>query len=179
MTSDDKLISSKIKNNQPDGSHQGEHTASQNQMNQVEGSQQADHTKNGPGEQVRRRDAIRTAGKIASSAPSNLLTNSPQPGYLRTLESLTWQRHGWTVDELVAAKRGRTVSVVLPALNEEATVAAVVTAVRAAEPLVVPLADHPAVLHQHATDHRVGLDPASAVHREPDRAADEGFVGHV
>ena len=35
----------------------------------------------------------------------------------------TWQRPAWTVDELRAAKRGRTVSVVLPALNEQHTVA--------------------------------------------------------
>lgn len=48
----------------------------------------------------------------------------------------TWQPAGWTADELVAAKRGRTVSVVLPALNEEDTVAGVVAAVRAAGPVV-------------------------------------------
>src|SRR5262245_23649315 len=29
----------------------------------------------------------------------------------------TWDTPDWTVDELIAAKRGRTVSVVLPALN--------------------------------------------------------------
>lgn len=48
----------------------------------------------------------------------------------------TWQRAGWTAEELIAAKRGRTVSVVLPALNEEDTVSAVVTAVLAAGALV-------------------------------------------
>jgi glucosyl-3-phosphoglycerate synthase len=48
----------------------------------------------------------------------------------------TWQPAHWTASELLAAKRGRTVSVVLPALNEEDTVAAVVAAVKAAGPLV-------------------------------------------
>jgi glucosyl-3-phosphoglycerate synthase len=50
--------------------------------------------------------------------------------------SHTWQPIPWTAPELIAAKRGRTVSVVLPALNEEATVAGVVAAVRAAGTLV-------------------------------------------
>jgi glucosyl-3-phosphoglycerate synthase len=48
----------------------------------------------------------------------------------------TWQPAGWTAEELIAAKRGRTVSVVLPALDEEDTVAGVVAAVRAAGPVV-------------------------------------------
>ena len=36
----------------------------------------------------------------------------------------------WTAEELVAAKRGTTVSVVIPARNEETTVGAIVTAIR-------------------------------------------------
>ncbi len=44
----------------------------------------------------------------------------------------TWQPQPWTAEELVAAKRGRTVGVVLPALNEERTVGHVVETVRAA-----------------------------------------------
>lgn len=48
----------------------------------------------------------------------------------------TWQQAWWSAEELIAAKAGRTVSVVLPALDEEATVAAVVAAVRAAGALV-------------------------------------------
>jgi glucosyl-3-phosphoglycerate synthase len=43
----------------------------------------------------------------------------------------TWQRASWPVEELVAAKAGRSVSVVLPALNEESTVGHVVEAVSA------------------------------------------------
>src|SRR5690606_40031513 len=51
----------------------------------------------------------------------------------------TWQEPSWTVEELVAAKRGRRVSVVLPALDEEATVGAIVAA-------IVPLTRGPAPL---------------------------------
>lgn len=44
--------------------------------------------------------------------------------------SRTWQDPQWTDDELVRAKRSRTVSVVLPALDEQETVGAVVASVR-------------------------------------------------
>ena len=42
----------------------------------------------------------------------------------------TWDRPSWSIDELVEAKNGRTLSVVLPALNEEETVATVVKSIR-------------------------------------------------
>jgi glucosyl-3-phosphoglycerate synthase len=63
-------------------------------------------------------------------------------------QSHTWQQAVWTVEELIAAKRGRTVSVVLPALDEEDTVGAVVTAVLAAGALV----DEVVVLDGGCTD---------------------------
>ena len=40
-----------------------------------------------------------------------------------------WHRPGWTVEELEAAKAGRTISVVLPALNEQDTVQSVIESV--------------------------------------------------
>ena len=61
----------------------------------------------------------------------------------------TWDRPDWTVAELVEAKAGRTVSVVLPALNEEATVADVVATIR---PLVGTLVDELIVLDSGSTD---------------------------
>jgi glucosyl-3-phosphoglycerate synthase len=61
----------------------------------------------------------------------------------------TWQQPSWTVDELVALKRGRTVSVVLPALNEEATVGDVVGVVR---PLLGTLVDELVVMDSGSTD---------------------------
>ncbi|NDZ93929.1 glucosyl-3-phosphoglycerate synthase [Streptomyces sp. SID6673] len=61
----------------------------------------------------------------------------------------TWERPEWTLDELVAAKDGRTVSVVLPALNEEETVADVIASIR---PLCGTLVDELIVLDSGSTD---------------------------
>ena len=67
----------------------------------------------------------------------------------RWLTDHTWNRPSWSIDELVAAKRGRTVSVVLPALNEEETVGAVVETIN---PLVGGLVDELIVLDSGSTD---------------------------
>ncbi|MFC6092120.1 glucosyl-3-phosphoglycerate synthase [Saccharothrix lopnurensis] len=61
----------------------------------------------------------------------------------------TWQRPPWAVPELVALKGGRAVSVVLPALDEEATVGGVVASVR---PLVGSLVDELVVVDSGSTD---------------------------
>jgi glucosyl-3-phosphoglycerate synthase len=71
----------------------------------------------------------------------------------------TWQRTPWPVRELVSAKGGRTVSVVLPALDEEGTVAEVVAAISPltrpdpdAGPGAQPLVDEIVVLDGGSTD---------------------------
>lgn len=61
----------------------------------------------------------------------------------------TWQSPPWSPAELVRAKDGRTVSVVLPALNEEATVGGVVASVR---PLLGSLVDELVVMDSGSTD---------------------------
>lgn len=61
----------------------------------------------------------------------------------------SWDRPSWTIRELEQAKKGRTVSVVLPALNEEATVGAVVDTIR---PLLGGLVDELIVLDSGSTD---------------------------
>jgi glucosyl-3-phosphoglycerate synthase len=61
----------------------------------------------------------------------------------------SWSRPSWTVAELEAAKKGRTVSVVLPALNEEETVAGVVETIT---PLLGGLVDELIVLDSGSTD---------------------------
>jgi glucosyl-3-phosphoglycerate synthase len=61
----------------------------------------------------------------------------------------TVQRVPWTIEHLVAAKQGRTISVVLPALNEQATVGALVSALR---PLVGGLVDELVVMDSGSTD---------------------------
>src|SRR6516164_4905623 len=58
-------------------------------------------------------------------------------------------RPGWTVGELEDAKAGRTISVVLPALNEEATVESVIESI---SPLVDGLVDELIVLDSGSTD---------------------------
>jgi glucosyl-3-phosphoglycerate synthase len=70
----------------------------------------------------------------------------------------TWQSPEWTVADLVAAKGSRTVSVVLPALNEEATVATVVASIR---PLLGTLVDELVVLDSGSTDRTVEVAAAA------------------
>ena len=64
----------------------------------------------------------------------------------------SWDHPSWTVAELERAKGGRTVSVVLPALNEEDTVAAVVDTIH---PLLGGLVDELIVLDSGSTDRSV------------------------
>jgi glucosyl-3-phosphoglycerate synthase len=80
-------------------------------------------------------------------------------------ERRTWQSPQWTVDELVRAKAARTVSVVLPALDEERTVAGVV---RSVLPLVGSVVDECVVVDSGSTDGTVAAARAAGarvVHR--------------
>jgi glucosyl-3-phosphoglycerate synthase len=65
------------------------------------------------------------------------------------LAERSWSRPSWTLAELEAAKAGRTVSVVLPALNEEQTVAGVIDTI---SPLLGGLVDELVVLDSGSTD---------------------------
>src|SRR6202158_313320 len=67
----------------------------------------------------------------------------------RWLTDHSWNRPSWTVGELEAAKESRTISVVLPALNEEETVGRVVETIT---PLVGGLVDELIVLDSGSTD---------------------------
>ncbi|MEV6909971.1 glucosyl-3-phosphoglycerate synthase [Amycolatopsis sp. NPDC051071] len=81
-------------------------------------------------------------------------------------ERRTWQNPGWTLDDIVAAKGDRTVSVVLPALDEEDTVADVVGSVR---PLLGTVVDELVVMDSGSTDATAELAEragARVVHRE-------------
>jgi glucosyl-3-phosphoglycerate synthase len=87
------------------------------------------------------------------------------PQTRRWFSEATVQSVPWTVARLVAAKRGRTVSVVLPALNEQATVGALVGELR---PLVGGLIDELVVMDSGSTDRtaEVARDAgAQVVHR--------------
>ncbi|CAJ1495250.1 glucosyl-3-phosphoglycerate synthase [[Mycobacterium] kokjensenii] len=72
------------------------------------------------------------------------------PGDTR-LSGRTWSRPNWTVAELLAAKAktGRSISVVLPALNEQATIESVIDSIT---PLVDNLVDELIVLDSGSTD---------------------------
>lgn len=61
----------------------------------------------------------------------------------------SWDQPDWSIAELEHAKAGRTVSVVLPALNEEVTVAAVIDTIH---PLLGGLVDELIVLDSGSTD---------------------------
>lgn len=84
----------------------------------------------------------------------------------RWLADHSWYRPEWTVPELEAAKRGRTVSVVLPALNEGPTIAAVIDTIT---PMLGGLVDELIVLDSGSSDDtaaRATAAGARVVHRE-------------
>jgi len=98
------------------------------------------------------------------------------PQARRWFGEATVQSVPWTVDALLAAKRGRTVSVVLPALNEEATVGAVVSELR---PLLGGLIDELVVMDSGSTDRTVAVARAAGarvVHRTDDGGLDKLVV---
>ena len=88
----------------------------------------------------------------ASELVAGDLTN---PGALGTRpgdvwrSNRSWNRPGRTIAELEAAKAGRTISVVLPALDEEETVESVIDSI---SPLVDGLVDELIVLDSGSTD---------------------------
>ncbi|MGW6692250.1 glucosyl-3-phosphoglycerate synthase [Rhodococcus sp. NPDC054953] len=101
---------------------------------------------------------MRTAAPASRSTPAR----APRAW----LEANSWDHPDWTVAELEAAKAGRTVSVVLPALNEERTVAAVVDTIH---PLLGGLVDELIVLDSGSTDEtadRAAAAGATVVSRE-------------
>lgn len=85
---------------------------------------------------------------IADNDLLDLKLDSPVPGNT-WLTDHSWSRPTWTVAELEAAKAGRIVSVVLPALNEEETVASVIDTI---SPLLGGLVDELVVLDSGSTD---------------------------
>ncbi|OXM62410.1 glucosyl-3-phosphoglycerate synthase [Amycolatopsis vastitatis] len=77
-----------------------------------------------------------------------MLQVSPEIGTWLTRRSS--KAGDWSIADLVAAKRGTTVSVVIPARNEEATVGAIVSAIR--EELKGKVVDEILVVDSHSTD---------------------------
>jgi glucosyl-3-phosphoglycerate synthase len=77
------------------------------------------------------------------------LTGNEAAAARQWLTARSWSRPSWTIRQLEEAKGGRTISVVLPALNEEQTIASVVGSI---SPLIDGLVDELIVLDSGSTD---------------------------
>jgi glucosyl-3-phosphoglycerate synthase len=82
----------------------------------------------------------------------------------------------WALEDLIAAKGGRRVSLVVPARNEAATVGDVVAKVRAALVETVALLDEVVVIDSDSTDdtYAVATDAGATVHRSAEVRPDLG-----
>ncbi|MFZ1179403.1 MAG: glucosyl-3-phosphoglycerate synthase [Mycobacterium sp.] len=89
-----------------------------------------------------------TASDLVTGGLTNNGVLAARPGDA-WLSNRSWNRPSWTVAELEAAKAGRTISVVLPALNEEETIESVIESI---SPLVDGLVDELIVLDSGSTD---------------------------
>lgn len=105
-------------------------------------------------------------------APHSSMTISNAEGAATWLESNTWERPGFSVEELVEAKAGRTISVVLPALNEERTVGSVVEAIM---PLVGGLVDELVVVDSGSIDATIEVARAAGARVQTRESALEGI----
>ena len=86
-------------------------------------------------------------------------------------EANTWDHPTWSVAELEAAKRGRTVSVVLPALNEATTVAGVIDTIH---PMLGGLVDELVVLDSGSVDDTAERAPGRRRDRDLPRGGGAG-----
>ncbi|NUK04573.1 glucosyl-3-phosphoglycerate synthase [Streptomyces lunaelactis] len=87
----------------------------------------------------------------------------------RWLTRRSWSAADRPLDRLVAAKRGTTISVVLPALDEESTVGEIVTVIRRELMEAVPLVDELVVVDSGSTDRTPEVAAAAGarvVHRD-------------
>ncbi|ORV58849.1 glucosyl-3-phosphoglycerate synthase [Mycobacterium gastri] len=92
-----------------------------------------------------------TASELVAGDLTHDAVRAAKPGDT-WLSDRSWNRPRWTIGELVAAKAGRTISVVLPALNEEETIESVIDSI---SPLVRDsggLVDELIVLDSGSTD---------------------------
>ena len=88
------------------------------------------------------------------------MSNATYPGDT-WLAGHSWHRPTWTLAELEAAKAGRTISVVLPALNEAETVGAVIDTIT---PMLGGLVDELIVLDSGSTDQTAAHASAAGAH---------------
>jgi glucosyl-3-phosphoglycerate synthase len=89
-----------------------------------------------------------TASELVAGDLTSDRVLAARPGDI-WLANRSWNRPGWTIKQLEEAKAGRTISVVLPALNEEETIESVIDSI---SPLVDGLVDELIVLDSGSTD---------------------------
>lgn len=105
---------------------------------------------------------------IVNTDPREGMTIASMEGSATWLETNTWERPRWTVADVVARKGDRTISVVLPALDEEATVGAVVESIR---PLVGNLVDELVVVDSGSADDTIASATAAGARVETRESA--------
>jgi glucosyl-3-phosphoglycerate synthase len=89
-----------------------------------------------------------TASELVAGDLTSDRALAARPGDI-WLADRSWNRPGWTIGQLEEAKAGRTISVVLPALDEEETIESVIDSI---SPLVDGLVDELIVLDSGSTD---------------------------
>ncbi len=96
----------------------------------------------------------------------------------RWFEGHTHHWSDWSLDDLMAAKTGTTVSLVVPARNEAATVGDVVTRVRTALMETVALLDEIVVVDSDSTDatYEIAVDAGATVYRSAEIRPDLGSL---
>ena len=103
-----------------------------------------------------------TVGSVAGSLSTDIGSeDAMDPVAEDWFARRTWQEPNWTVSQLVAAKAGRRVSVVLPALDEEETVGAIVSAIVPLTHGPDPLVDELVVIDSGSTDRTVEVAAAA------------------
>ena len=95
-----------------------------------------------------------------------------------TIETFHW--NDWTLDALMSARHDTTVSLVVPARNEAATVGDVVSRVRERLVDTVALLDEIVVIDSDSTDatYDVATDAGAVVHRSAEIRPDLGTRAH-
>ncbi|MGZ6754299.1 MAG: glycosyltransferase, partial [Nocardioides sp.] len=105
-------------------------------------------------------------------------SQATDPGERSWFDRNTHHWDDWTLEDLLAAKSGTSVSLVVPARNEAATVGDVVTRVREALVDTVALLDEIVVIDSDSTDdtYAVATDAGAVVHRSSEIRPDLGSV---
>ena len=122
--------------------------------------------------------AVGSVGVVGKTLCSNGdVANGPAALFAPAQSGIkTFHWHDWTLESLLEARRGTSVSLVVPARNEAATVGDVVSRVREALMDTVSLIDEVVVIDSDSTDstYSVASDAGAVVHRSSEIRPDLG-----